>query len=33
VPEVTFSQRIKKIADKRVFKYWISETKKLARKG
>jgi len=31
--KVTFSQRIKKIADKRVFKYWVSETKKLARKG
>ena len=30
--KVTFSQRIKKIADKRVFKYWVSETRKLARK-
>ena len=30
--KVTFSQRIRKIADKRVFKYWVSETRKLARK-
>tara|TARA_R100000353_G_scaffold142673_1_gene101899 strand:- start:279 stop:1097 length:819 start_codon:yes stop_codon:yes gene_type:complete len=29
--KVTFSQRIKKIADKRVFKYWVSETRKLAK--
>jgi hypothetical protein len=30
--KVTFSKRIKKIADKRVFKYWVSETRKLAKK-
>ena len=28
----TFTQRIREIADKRVFKYWVSETRKLARK-
>ena len=29
----TFTQRVREIADKRVFKYWVSETRKLARKG
>ena len=26
------TQRVREIADKRVFKYWVSETRKLARK-
>ena len=30
--KLTFTKRIREITDKRLFKYWVSETKKLARK-